>query len=112
MKADEPNESTNCPSTTWAYRRTSATNRAQSFVVKTCDEANVGLIFYQFINKTELENVKASCKNQGFKFVKKTTSPYGSIWLTYESKTHKIEFGSGLDDKDNGNTYMISFSKL
>jgi len=112
MQSEEAKEGNICPSTTWAYKRNNTNNRAKSFLVKTCDVAYAGLIFYQFTNNTELEKIKTICKNQGFKFVKKTTSPYGTIWFTYESNKYKIEFGSGLDDTDNSNAYMISFTKL
>jgi len=112
MKSEEAKDGEVCASTTWAYKRNNINNKATSFIVKTCDEANIGLIFYQFSNNTELEKIKTACKNQGFKFVKKSTSPYGTIWFTYESSKYRIEFGSGLDDDNNINVYMVSFNKL
>lgn len=85
LKSEDGKVGEICPSTTWAYKRNNVNNRAKSFLVKTCDKANVGLIFYQFTDNTELEKVKSICKTLGFKFIQKTTSPYGTVWFTYQS---------------------------
>lgn len=100
-----------CSSTNWAYKRNSSNNRAQAFIIKNCDGANEGFIFFQFADKNIFESIKSVCKMQGYKFVNKRTNVYGTVWFTFESKNYKIEFGSSLDDVSNENVYIITFEK-
>nr|WP_315183862.1 hypothetical protein [uncultured Flavobacterium sp.] len=112
MKSEEGKTNTDCSSTTWAFKRNSQNDRAKSFVIKNCDTANKGFIFYQFSNKQTYESIKTYCKKQSFKFIEKWNSPYGTIWFTFKSNKYKIDFGSGLDDQTNENIYIITLENL
>lgn len=112
MKSKEGETSEDCPSTTWAFKRNTENNRANSFIVKHCDDADAGFIFYQFGDKQIFENIKSYCESQSFKFIKKSVNQYGTMWFTYHSDKYKIEFGSSLDDKNNENVYIITLENL
>lgn len=97
--------------TTWTLNRSNYNNRAQKFIIKSCQKKSCGIVWYQIPSVTEFNNMKSFAKTSGYKLINSYRDELGYLNFEYTNNFYRVEFSQGLAKSTPQNSYTITFGK-